>query len=446
MTVLSGNAAAIGTFLAGTPAAYQPPEVQSAASNCLLDWLGVTIAGSAEPVARAAAIYAGAGEHPAPWIGAGPAAEQAALINGAAAHALDFDDTHIPTDSHLSAVIWAALLAQAEPGQHSGMHLLKAFVAGYEVAAMLARRRMGFSLQFRWFHPTAVLGRIAAAAASAALAELGDEPAAHAAALSMTMAGGLRASSGGMGKPLQAGCAARDGVAAVRLANAGVTGSLALLEPGGGFARAFVQDGYADLADLSDGGLGEDWAVLRTSVKPYACLHGIHPSIDAARAVAAQTAAADIVSAQVFVAPGVKQVGHFTDPHTPLEAKFSVAFCAAMALAGKACAASDYSADTLADPEIRRLCRLIEVVPEDGRKMLNSRVTVTFADGTEFSGETALSRGHPGNALSPDELAAKFRDLARPTLGAHTDHVLDMVRRFDQLDNIADLAQVLKGR
>lgn len=116
MSGLKGNAAAIGQFLANAPVTGLPPAVSHAASNCLIDWLGVTIAGAAEPVAQAAVAYTEAQTLVLPWIAAGPAAENAAFVNGAAAHALDFDDTHIPTDSHLSAVTWAALLALAEPG------------------------------------------------------------------------------------------------------------------------------------------------------------------------------------------------------------------------------------------------------------------------------------------------------------------------------------------
>ena len=103
------NAAHIGCFLRNASSKPLSVEVVDAAKKCLVDWLGVTIAGSREPVARAAKAYAGLEDTGLPIIGATPDAEKAALVNGVAAHALDFDDTHIPTDSHLSAVTWAAL-------------------------------------------------------------------------------------------------------------------------------------------------------------------------------------------------------------------------------------------------------------------------------------------------------------------------------------------------
>lgn len=413
------------------------------ATRCLVDWFGVTLAGSPEPVAQAVALYAGVSELQAPLICCGPDAEPAALVNGAAAHALDFDDTHIPTDSHFSAVLWSALFAMADTEKHSGEDLLRAFTIGYEVAAKLAGRRMGFSLQFRWFHPSAVLGRIAASAAAAALLRLESDEAAHSVALSLTMAGGLRASSGGMGKPLQVGCAARDGGAAAKMAGAGVQGSFALLEPDGGFAKAFVQDGYATIVALDEGELGQDWAVLKTSFKPYACLHGIHPSIDAARMVAEAVDPADITAIRAFVAPGVKQVGRYAEPQTPLEAKFSVAFCTAMALAGHKVTASDFTPETLANPALRRLCTLVDVVPEKGRKMLDSAVEVTLSDGRTARGETALSRGHPGNPMSWEELEAKYFDLAEPVLGTKATLLLTLLHGLEEPEALRQIQQLL---
>ena len=147
------NAEFVGRFLGEMAECHLPIEVIEAAKRCLIDWVGVTIAGGREPVVQSIAAYIGAEDGFVPQIGPAMDAEKSALLNGVAAHALDFDDTHIPTDSHISAVTWAALLALADPQRHSGLDLIRAFVAGYEVAVKLSGRRFGFSLQFRWFHP-----------------------------------------------------------------------------------------------------------------------------------------------------------------------------------------------------------------------------------------------------------------------------------------------------
>ncbi len=439
------NAHLIGSFLSGACDGAMAEDARDAALKCLVDWTGVTIAGGREPVARAVARYANLDDAAAPLFAIDAAPETAALLNGTAAHALDFDDTHIPTDSHFSAVLWATLLAMTDPKFENGDRSLRAFIAGYEVAAKLSGRRMGFSLQFRWFHPSGVLGRIASSASAAAFLALDVDRAAHAVALATTQASGLRGTLGSMAKPFQVGRAAADGIVCANLARSGFEASLDLLEPDGGFARAFVQDGSAQLAALDTETLGTDWAVLKTSFKPYACLHGIHPSIDAAREIAGQVDPAAIAAITAYVAPGVKKVGHFDDPKTPLEAKFSVAFCVALALSGREAGASSFTADSVNDPTIRRLTAMVDVHPEEGRKMLDSAVEVTLADGRILRGETALSLGHPGNPMDWLDLAEKFMTLTEPVLRDRARPLLKALREFDSPGALPEIARLLRS-
>ncbi|MEC7539228.1 MAG: MmgE/PrpD family protein [Pseudomonadota bacterium] len=438
------NAEFVGRFLGEMAECHLPIEVIEAAKRCLIDWVGVTIAGGREPVVQSIAAYIGAEDAFVPQIGPAMDAEKSALLNGVAAHALDFDDTHIPTDSHISAVTWAALLALADPQRHSGLDLIRAFVAGYEVAVKLSGRRFGFSLQFRWFHPSAVIGRLASSAAASVLLSLPSDQAAHAVALSTAKAAGLRASLGGMGKPMQVGDAAKDGVVCARMAAAGVEADLDLLAPNGGFIRAFVQDGSAQLADLLESKLGQEWAVLHTSFKPYACLHGIHPSIDAAREVAADVASDEVAAIRVFVAPGVKKVARFEQPATSLEAKFSVHYCVAAALVGMPLGAGGFSDALVGEANIRRLISLTEVLSENGRKMLDSAIEVDTKDGTTLRGETDLSRGHPGNPLSGEDLEGKFFDLVDPLRGPAAKELLSVIQRFESFDTIADFGKLCR--
>ena len=433
------NAAIIGEFIAGTAERTLPENVRDAAHRSLVDWMGVTVAGAQEQVAQAVLRYSGVEK--IPTLG-GCDPEKAALANGTAAHALDFDDTHILTDSHLSAVIWAALLALAKPETEAGTRLIHAFVAGYEVAAKLAGRRVGFSMQFRWFHPSGVLGHLASAAAVAAYEGLDATRAAQALALAATQAAGLRGTLGSMAKPVQVGRAAMNGIVNVRMAQAGIVTGLDILDCNGSFVRAFVQDGSAQLVSLRTDDLGSDWAVLRASFKPYACLHGIHPSIDAARKFV--TDPEDIVAIRVYVAPGVKQVAKFSMPETPLQAKFSVEYCVALALTGYEVGAADFSATRLSDPRVRRLMELVETLPEEGRKMLDSAVEVNLIDGACSRRETTLSRGHPGNPMSWMELEAKFLSLVEPILGSRTSPLLVLLRHFELPDAVRKIKILLE--
>lgn len=440
-----GNAEIIGRFLEATAERPLPSEVLDAAKRCLLDWIGVTVAGGKESVVKAALAYAGLDGTTLPVVGPFDDPEKAALVNGAAAHALDFDDTHIPTDSHISAVTWSTLFAMADPQRHDGCDLLCAFVAGYEVAAKLSDRRFGFSLQFRWFHPTAVIGRLASSAAAAALMGLDATRAAQAVTLSATQASGLRGTLGGMGNPMQVGAAARDGIACARMAAASIEIDTDLLSPRGGFIRAFVQDESAQLADLSQTSLGQDWAVLRTSFKPYACLHGIHPSIDAAIELAPQVDAANVKALRVSVAPGVKKVARFEAPATTLEAKFSVHFCVAAALMGHRLGADSFTDEVLSDPLIISLMSKLEVVAEEGRKMLDSAVDITLESGRQIRAETTLSRGHPGNPLTWEELNEKFFSLVEPVHGTRAREIGAVLKSFDVAGALENMCALLQG-
>jgi len=436
------NADIIGQFLGGMPECCLPNEVLDAAKRCLVDWVGVSIAGGREPVAKAVAVYIGVDEFFIPRIGPFSNPGNAALLNGVAGHALDFDDTHIPTDSHISTVTWATLLALADPSRHSGLDLLRAFVAGYEVAAKLSGRRFGFSLQFRWFHPTAIIGRLSSSAAASVLLGLPREQAMHAVVLSTSKASGLRGSLGGMGKAMQAGEAAKDGIVCAQMAAAGVEAELDLVSPNGGFIRAFVQDQSAHLANLSEIGLGTDWAILNTSFKPYACLHGIHPSIDAAREVAANIVLEDVLRIRIYVAPGVKKVAKYVEPASPLEAKFSIHFCVAAALLGSTLGADAFNMAMINNTKIRRLISLMDIVPEEGRKMLDSAVELELSTGETRKGKTSLSRGHPGNPMSTAELERKFIDLVYPVRGPIGNELLAVLRRFEKAGAINDLARL----
>ena len=140
-----------------------------------------------------------------------------------------------------------------------------------------------------------------------------------------------------------------------------------------------------------------------------------------------------------------KKVGHINDPKTPLEAKFSVAFCVALALSGREAGASGFTAATVNDPAIRRLTALVDVKPEEHRKMLDSAVEVTLQDGRILRGETALSLGHPGNPMDWNDLGEKFMTLAEPVHGTRAQPLLTALRDFDLPGALPEIARLLRS-
>lgn len=417
-------------YIAAAPHRCYPPEVIEAALKCLTDLVGVAVGGRREPVVQLVLAEADRwrsnGNAPI-FLGPRTAPPIAALVNATMAHVHDFDDTHVPTDAHFSAPIWPALLALADEVHASEIQLLGAFVTGFEVGAKMGGRRLGHAMLARGFQATGVMGRLGAAAAAAALMQLNAEKSVHALALAATQAGGLSRAAGSMSKAYQSARTAQDGLVAARMAADGFIAAPNIFEEDGGLACAFVQDGFAQIIEPDfDAG----WEVLRNSFKPYACLHGIHPAVDAARQLAPQIGSREIAKIEVFVAPGVARVGSIEEPDSVLECKFSVRFCVALGLTGSTAHGRDFTEAAVREPGTRMMMRKVKIVPVEGRKMLDASVKVTFTDGSLVEADVPLSFGHPGNPMGWSDLEGKFVRSVEPELGRKTQSLLNTLKTF----------------
>ena len=437
----NGTIRRVAAWAAAAPGRNWPPEVVEAAKACLLDTLGVTLGALGEPGGRAVRrVVEG-------WRAEGRAriahggttcAAGAALVNGTFAHCLDYDDTHVGATAHLSAPVWSAVLAVGQQIGAEGREMLAAFIAGFETGARLGKG-IGGVANLRGWHSTGIFGALGAAVAAAVLLRLDEDGIARALGAAATQAGGLTGSFGTHAKPFHAGKAAMNGVLAAELAAAGFEASETLLEAEGGLGSALVQDGAAGIGAVD---FGEGWELLRNTVKPYAACLLTHPVIDAARALAPEAAGRTPERIELRVNPAAIRLAGKTDPQTPLEGKFSLAFCTALGLAGRPVAEADFSAETLADPALRAVLARVEPAAEPGRDTRSAVLAVQWADGGADRHETALARGNPGNPLSRAELETKFRSLAAPALGAGAEALGALAWDFDtpgrarELDNL----------
>ncbi|WP_414842452.1 MmgE/PrpD family protein, partial [Hydrogenophaga sp. Root209] len=203
-----------------------PEDVRLRVRQCLLDWIGVTLAGACEPLVHMLAEEAReqGGYAQATVVGHAmtTSSRQAALINGSASHALDYDDVNMACTGHPSVVLIPALLALAESRGASGRDFMTAFAAGYETMCQLGLV-CGDAQYSNGFHTTATLGTLGAAAACARLLQLDADDTATALGIASTMAAGLKSMFGTMCKPLHAGRASADGLQAAQLAARGFT-------------------------------------------------------------------------------------------------------------------------------------------------------------------------------------------------------------------------------
>src|SRR4051794_34396915 len=331
-----------------------PETVRGWARQCVLDAVGCTLAGASDPLVTIllAEMREQGGAAAATILGRAdrlPAAS-ATLVNGAASHALDFDDVNLAMPAHPSVAILPALLALAEETGSSGADVLTAFVAGYELQCRIGRTIAPGHYDGLGFHATATVGSFGSAAACAHLLGLGAEPFAMALGIAGTQAAGLKSMFGTMCKPLHAGKAAYHGLMAAKLAARGFTSRTDVVECGQGFARTHSPDFNPERAfDAPPNG----WYVCNNLFKYHASCYMTHAPIEAARKLREQhgIAASDVERIDVQIDEACDRICNIPAPRTGLEAKFSLRLTTAMGLAGvDTSRLSTYSEEVAADP------------------------------------------------------------------------------------------------
>jgi len=420
-----------------------PEEIVAVARQCLLDWFAVTLAGAREDlsgiIAAEAALEGGDGI--ATLVGRGRKAPQllAALVNGAASHALDYDDVHLSYIGHPTVAILPALLALGEARGASGRDIVAAFVAGYEticrVGVCVAPGHYALG-----FHATATAGSFGAAAACARLMGLDAERTATALGIAGTQAAGLKSMFGTMCKPLHAGKAAENGLLAARLAARGFTSRADVIECAQGFAATHGPDFHPEAALAEPPG---GYYLRGNLFKYHAACYLTHAAIECARAIAQRKGfvAEKVRSILLRIDRGADSVCNIKAPHTGLEAKFSLRFTIALALAGIDTASlGTYSDARTADPRLVALRDKVEIAFMDGWSTSRSQIEVTLADGSVLAAEHDSGIPAADVAAQGRRIETKFTSLAAPVLGEDgADRLRDAVAVLGELRSVRDL-------
>ena len=433
--------------------AAPPAAARAAAARAVLDTIGVTLAGAAEPAARIVqkVVQQDAGG-PCHVLGTAfrSSAGNAALANGTAAHALDYDDMCFVSLAHPSAPLVAASLAAGEVAGASGRALLDAYVVGFELEGRLGRAMNPRHYQRGW-HCTSTLGTIGAAASASRLLGLDAAAAGHALAIAASAASGLKENFGTMVKPLHAGMAARNGVVAALLARAGMTASGAAIDGPQGFLAAMDSEQPSLEALAAD--LGARWEIVDTgiTVKLYPSCAGTHPTLDALLDLRrCDGFTADEVQAiEIGVDSIVPTILLYDRPSSGLEGKFSMPFCAAAALVRGRVGIDTFDTATLGDPAIlemqgRVTMRVDPDLDASAPSLTQARVTVRLKNGRALTASANGARGYPERPASDEELATKFTSCATQTLTAsHAAHVLDVLRDIESIADVRMLTDLL---
>ena len=444
---------AIAEFIAKSRWEDCPAEAVDAARRAILDCLGVMLAGSVEPAARIVTdIARSEGGAPLATVVGTPlrtGAVWAALANGTAAHALDFDDTNFAMMGHPTAPVLSAALAAGELALADGRALVHAFLLGFEVETTLAEVLNPAHYE-KGFHATGTLGTMGAAAAAARLLGLDATQTRTALAIAASQASGLKENFGTMTKPFHAGHAARSGVLSGLLAREGFTASEQALEGPQGY---FAVLGAGKREERALETLGAPWKILKTgvAVKPYPSCAFTHSIIDSTLELRRIHAIApeQVEHVTVGVGASVPRILIHSNPRSGLEAKFSGEFSAAAALCEGRVGIATFRDDKADDPAIKALMKRVRVVvdpeiPGEGDQHVWTRVTLRLRDGREVSVAPRPVPGHPGSPLSLDQLREKFRDCARIVLpDDRVESVRQMVEDLDGCPDLRSLTAIL---
>jgi len=423
-------------------------EAREVGRQCLLDFLGCALAGAREQPVEilVATVVRPERSTEAALVGRTERASRltAALVNGTAGHALDFDDTHTRMNGHPSAPVLPALLALGEAEDADGRRVLAALVAGVEFECRLGALLGGRHYEVG-FHATGTIGTFGAAAASAHLLDLDEDAWLRAIGLAGTEAAGLKSAFGTMAKPLHAGRAASAGLLAALLAGGGFTAAADVLETKQGFAEthAGTVPGPSALEGLSG-----RFLIRETLFKYHAACYLTHAAIEAARRLR-EAHAVDpqaIEAVAVTVAPSLLGVCNIAEPRTGLEGKFSLRATTALALLGEDTGAvATYSDAKMAETSVVRLRDRVRVEVDRAFSPTRARVTVV-AGGRRLEEEADTGVPAADLAAQRRRLRAKFDALAGSVLGPRqVGDLAEMALGVDRLPSLRDLIRQLGG-
>ena len=422
-----------------------PEPVRELARQCVLDYLGVGLAGAEDELARILLDeFAEAGGTAQAGV-IGHAARlpvlSAALVNGAIAHALDYDDVHLAMPGHPSVAILPALLALAEEKKASGRQVIAAFVAGYETCC-----RVGMALRpghyNRGFHATGTVGAFGAAAACAHLLGLDPEATGRALGIAGTQSAGLKSQFGTMCKPFHAGKAAQNGLLAARLAARGFSSRPDLIECAQGFAATHAPDFFPEkaLAEPKQG-----FHIFGNLFKYHAACYMTHAPIECGRQLRERLGAApaEIAAINLSLHQATARVCNILAPTDGLEAKFSLRQTVAMALAGVDTASlGAYSVKTATDPGLVALRERVNFDVREDFPEAGAEIEIELKDGRKASAKFDAGIANPDITDQGRRLAEKFDALATPVVGAA--RARELRETIAALDGLGDVGVVAR--
>jgi 2-methylcitrate dehydratase PrpD len=423
-----------------------PPEAVRWAKVGILDTVGVTLAGSGDPSATiVAGVLSANGASLLLGSAKRTSALDAALVNGTASHALDFDDCNNTLGGHPSAPILPALFALADEIGASGRDFITAYVAGFETECKISMG-VNFYQYTRGWHPSTTIGVFGAAAACAKLMKLDAERTAVALAIAASLASGIKSNFGTYVKPLHVGHCARNGLFAALLARSGYTASPVAFEHKQGYFEVYNGAGNYDAGKILPAWANPlDIITPGIAIKQYPCCGSTHPAIDAMlELVRKHDVQADAVE-RIQSWTHARRLEHTNrpDPQSTKDAKFSVQYCLARALVDRKVAIEHFEGEAYRDPRVRAVMGRVHAAPYTAEQFpaenhFGAEIRVTLRGGTVISQKVDQPEGRTSaNPLPQARLKEKFENCANRALpAARTSAVYAAIMDLEKLADV----------
>lgn len=438
----------LASFAAGLRYDRIPAPIIERARQCLVDAVACAMFGMNLPWSRILLARTGldtkAGFLPLAPSQTETTVREAALAWGAQAHAFELDSLVQPSVGvHPGATVALPALAVAQAQHASGRDLLTAIVAGFEVLHRIGAATL-HTPEKRGFHAPGIVGPFGAAISSGLLMGLSAERLTHALGVAGSLGGGLlafsKAGQGGMVKRLHMGRAAEAGVLAAQLAAGSYEGPETVLDGSFGMLEAYCNE--RDTARLT-ADLGSNWQTDSLALKSFACHVTAHAPVHMLRALMRRHnfEGGDIAELKLRVSD--KVLSHHTgrNPTDIMQLQYSVPYVVALAAYRDPTDPSNFSADAIHAPDIRRLAEAIVLEPAakvGGGKRAATDIAVSLRDGRRLDDSAESFPGCSDQPFSVDQLQYKFRRLTSAS-GLDVDRLFDTLSAIDKVENLRTL-------
>ena len=437
----------IARFVVETEMKDIPGDAFENSKVVFLDWLGCAMIDVNNPLVIKLIRYADrlGGTEQATILGHGikKNVTQAALINGAASHVTDYDDTTTIDIRHASVGLFPSILALAEWKGKSGAEFLAAYIVAYKVAAVIGSC-VGMAQYNAGLHTTSTMGHFASAAGCARLLGLNEQQTIYALALAGTLSSGLKVVFGTMTKAFHAGNAAQAGLRAALLAEDGYTCAEDLLEGTDGYLQVF--GGHIDQPALDS--LGQTWDFDSLAQKYHASCHFTHSAIESLLSIVDREGLNpdDIQAIHVQSTQLALNAAGKTDPKTALEGKFSIPYCLANAILRGDTGLKAFTDEKVNDASVKEFMKKISLSLGEDLQPMEARVRVETCHGKVHTKSSDVFREIPKLEEKRRRIKKKFMDIGESTFGEEKARsLMDVVLSLEKVGSMKDFITQMNG-